>query len=65
MQINQKTESNVTQIIDFSLTKLNSDEDENFYIPDLSRNPSYLKGDETSNSFIISNSKDLTSKDLR
>ena len=39
--LKNETEKNVTQLIDFSLTKLNSDEDENFYIPDLSRNPSY------------------------
>lgn len=51
-------------MIDFSLTKLNSDEDENFYMPDVSRNPSYQKENDTSNSFIISNSKDITSKDL-
>ncbi len=39
--LRNETERNVTQIIDFSLTKLNSDEDENFYVPDLSWNPSY------------------------
>ncbi len=39
--LRNETERNVTQIIDFSLTKLSSDEDENFYVPDLSWNPSY------------------------